>query len=353
MAMPKGKTKKGKATLPIYFGTNRNVIQRPQGVEFGPDFNQAPNPMNFGRVRGTVKLDRDDYSPSDCVIETYAAKAFDPAVRKEITGSKGALLISIHGFNYRFYEAALRTVWLSQWFANGDPGVPNTAVLFTWPSQGAFSLASYRTDVQSVQNSPMAFDLFFDELIGLIAEYRKNNPNGRVVLLAHSLGAYMLTMGLPTSLGVGPGRYDPQGKPKLFDCAILAAGDTDTDALRNPQKLQGLADVAARIALYYNGMDIPLTTFSPSVHHVARLGVDGPPDKLAFKGLPYEFVNCAAASPSDDDTGEYLDWQHHQYYRLVPEVRDDICGVMSGLAPNQMPNRRYRTKANYYSLRLA
>jgi hypothetical protein len=41
------------------------------------------------------------------------------------------------------------------------------------------------------------------------------------------------------------------------------------------------------------------------------------------------------------------------YYRLVPEVRNDICGAMMGLDGGVMPNRIYRKKGNYWRLDLA
>jgi hypothetical protein len=82
-----------------------------------------------------------------------------------------------------------------------------------------------------------------------------------------------------------------------------------------------------------------LSLISRPVHGIGRLGVDGPPDKESFLGHNITFVNCSAANPFVDKKKEIrLDVQWHQYYRLVPEVRNDICGAMLGLT-----TRRCRT----------
>jgi hypothetical protein len=90
------------------------------------------------------------------------------------------------------------------------------------------------------------------------------------------------------------------------------------------------------------------------VHGIGRLGIDGPPDKESFRGHNISFVNCSAANPFVNKKKEIrLDPQWHQYYRLVPEVRNDICGAMLGLDDGAMPNRIYRKKGNYWRLDLA
>ena len=104
-------------------------------------------------------------------------------------------------------------------------------------------------------------------------------------------------MGLPPRSDTVPASTIRKAGRKLFDTVLLPAADADSDALKNPTKLLSLGEIAARIAVYYNTMDIPLTIFAPDVHHTARLGLDGPPNKLAFKDLPYEFVNCTTAKP--------------------------------------------------------
>jgi hypothetical protein len=88
------------------------------------------------------------------------------------------------------------------------------------------------------------------------------------------------------------------------------------------------------------------------VHGIARLGVDGPADKASFRGRNISFINCSAANPELPGKAR-LDPQWHQYYRLVPEVRDDLCGVMAGRDGENLVNRTFRKARNYYRLSLA
>jgi esterase/lipase superfamily enzyme len=104
-----------------------------------------------------------------------------------------------------------------------------------------------------------------------------------------------------------------------------------------------------QVAVYYNNQDIPLTTVSRATHGVGRLGIDGAPDKRSFAGTNITFVNCSAANPKLKN-GERMDPQWHQYYRLIPEVRDDLCAVMLG--KTEFPRRVRRAAENYYRLNL-
>jgi hypothetical protein len=57
------------------------------------------------------------------------------------------------------------------------------------------------------------------------------------------------------------------------------------------------------------------------------------------KHRPREF----AAKPKLKD-GERMDPQWHQYYRLIPVVRSDLCRVMLG--ETQFPDRLHRAAKN-------
>jgi esterase/lipase superfamily enzyme len=130
------------------------------------------------------------------------------------------------------------------------------------------------------------------------------------------------------------------------------ASDEDADALSSGSGLGVLMDISQQVTLYYNNQDLPLTTISRAVHGVSRLGIDGPADKTSFRNRNISFINCSAANPELPNRAR-LDPQWHQYYRLVPEVRDDLCGVMAGCDLATLPNRTYRKAQNYYRLSLA
>jgi esterase/lipase superfamily enzyme len=169
--------------------------------------------------------------------------------------------------------------------------------------------------------------------------------------MAHSMGNHALAAGLQATLGTAPGQYDPAGQAPIFDRVLLIAADEDADALSRPDKLAPLLGLAERVYVYYNEQDVPLSTVSRAIHCTARLGLSGPPDKPAFRGRNVVFVNCSAANPEDLD--HPTDLQRHQYYRLIPEVRDDLCGVMCCGGDAALPNRSFVSALNYWRLDVA
>jgi len=336
----------------VYFATSREPFGQPQIVDFGANVNPLSS-ITFGRATvADASAEADLDQPVQ--LENLSNGTFWETIANEIVASPvDHLIVYLHGFDYTFRQTISRCAQLGAWYATGAPPVKSAIVCLSWPSMGRLTLDSYKEDDQRASGAGDAFRQFLVALIPLIAAFRKQGlPSRRVSLLAHSMGNHVLCVGLQSALGTGPGQYNPAGRPPLFDTIVLTASDEDADALSRADKLGPLPSIGAKIALYYNQQDVPLTTFSQWVHHSSRLGIDGPQDKLNFKGRPYTFVNCSTASPINA-RNEPLDPERHQYYRLVPEVRDDICGVMLGRADNTLPNRKYRPERNYYSLYLA
>lgn len=342
----------------VYFATNRNPILTGIENNFGTDFNASASPVSFGKAVLKRTDDEQDLRQSNMDILPPTAREFSAGLTQEILSGPDRLMIHIHGFDYRFREAVMRTAVFKRRIETAQHGRPTTLILFSWPSRGSFSPSSYRDDIAAAGNSSAAFTAFFAAVVRLIARYRRAKPGGVVSITAHSLGNYALTRGIAAAIGSNPGQYDPRGAPALFDNAQLYAADTDADALSAPDKLGSLGLVAARIVNYYNRQDLPLRTISSWVNRFDRLGLQSAPNMPAFKGSAYEFVNCSAAIARDasddrDDSGNIRDWQRHQYYYLVDEVCGDIAGVMAGIAAADLPNRTYRSRQNYYRLDLA
>ncbi len=220
---------------------------------------------------------------------------------------------------------------------------------FTWPSLGSLSLDAYKKDYQSSGSSGGAFRRFLQALMPVLKAYRAVDANRRVTLMAHSMGNHFLHAGLTAAVGSAPGQTAPDALAEVVDQVLLVAGDEDADALSSGVGLSSLIGVMRQVVVYYNNQDIPLTTVSRATHGVGRLGIDGAPDKRSFIGKDIAFVNCSAANPKLKN-GERMDPQWHQYYRLIPEVRNDLCAVMLGKA--QFPHRVRRAAENYYRLNL-
>lgn len=339
-------------SIPVYFATNRNVIDSAVPNNFGTDFN-ADGTLMFGRAVLQSVKDESELGNSNLAIDALAADNFAAPLQRAIV-EEGAdhLLLYLHGFDYRFREAVMRAGHLGDWFRRGKPSVAPTVLAFSWPSLGSLNLDAYRTDYRNAGASAGAFRRFLSVLLPLLRHYRARNPTRRVSLMAHSMGNHFLHAGLQAAIGTAPGQLPTSSFAGLIDRLFLIASDEDADALSSASGLRWATEIAGHVAVYYNNQDIPLNAISRPIHGVGRLGVDGPADKPSFRGRNITFINCSAANPELKNR-ERLDPQWHQYYRLVPEVRNDICGVMSGRDTAQLPNRIFRQKLNYYRLDLA
>lgn len=331
----------------IYFCTNRNPVRTSIANNFGTDFNGAPGMVTYGAAHVRSIKREGDLSEQNISVEDLTDDTFSPKIRRAIQDGPDHLLISIHGFDYRFREAVMRTAWLTDWFKRGTPSMRASAILFSWPSLGSLTPEAYKADWVRATESGGAFRLFFNAMVPLIRAFKSAKAGRRVSLLAHSMGNHALASGLAATIGSAPGQYQPDGTP-LFDRVILAAADEDSDALSRVDRLASLQQLAERVYVYYNNQDIPLLTFGRLLHGMSRLGINGPPDKPRFRGLNYTFVNCSAANPGTND--DPTDPQGHQYYRLVPEVRDDICSVFSCALDEECANRTYNKPGNYFRL---
>jgi esterase/lipase superfamily enzyme len=332
----------------VYFATNRNPIGGPVPNNFGTDFHPS-GLVTFGRATLLSIADESELGNSNIVIDAHDPGEFPPSIRQAIIDGEDHLLITLHGFDYRFREAMMRAGSVGAWFGKGKPAVASTVVAFSWPSLGSLSLDAYKKDYQSAGSSGGAFRRFLLALMPVLAAYRAADANRRVTLMAHSMGNHFLHSGLRAAIGGASGQIAPNALADLIDQVVLMAADEDADALSSGVGLSSLVGAVKSMAVYYNNQDLPLKLVSRPTHGTGRLGIDGAPDKLSFVGKNIAFVNCSAANPKLKN-GERLDPQWHQYYRLVPEVRNDLCSVMLGRA--QFPHRVHRKAQNFYRLNL-
>lgn len=337
--------------FPVYFGTNRNPITSAVPNNFGTDFDPG-GAVTFGRAVMQSVDDESELGNSNLTVDSLSPTTFLPALQKEIVNADpDHLLIYLHGFDYRFREVAMRAGILGQWFNSGPKKVASTILAFTWPSLGSLSIDAYKTDYRSSGASGGGFRTFLQAVVPIITAFKQADSSRRVSLMAHSMGNHFLRAGLQAAIGTAPGQIAPSSLVGLIDRIFLLASDEDADALNRPDGLTPTLAMCDRVYQYYNNMDIALGTFSRPIHGVGRLGIDGPPDKPNFASRNITFVNCSAANRILKN-GQRQDEQWHQYYRLVPEVRDDICGAMRGMADADFPNRVFRKKENYYRLNL-
>jgi hypothetical protein len=93
--------------------------------------------------------------------------------------------------------------------------------------------------------------------------------------------------------------------------------------------------LADRTSVYVSQED-QILMVSEAVNAIQRLGEKGPPDRgeAAFPAEQFCFVDCGGVQ--DRVAKDEID-HTHQYYRRIPQVRDDIAAVFAGMArPGQV-----------------
>ncbi len=318
------------AETTVFFATNRKA----QGGGFGADIvGPDPSLMTYGSILvSNIDLGNTD-SGTMAPIADHQMGSFGADSRTAIVNSGQNLLVFIHGFDNSFDDAIKRAGFNRAWFADGGAPGDTTVVAFTWPSLGQVlannptSLTSgYKTDQAQAGNSGFHIAKFFLEIDKLATAFRLAKPNGRIFLLAHSMGNWAL------QAGVASWFQQRTSQDVVFDEIFLAAADECYDSFEAPggQRLSGLPKIAQRISIYYSDRDIILWV-SNGINGVPRLGgADGPKDKYNQEVYPtakFRMRECAGVD--DYDYFDTVD-ASHQYYRRSKKVRADIVSMMSG-----------------------
>lgn len=335
----------------VYFATNRQL--RGDGTsashyagESGPAGLPGRVTHAVGFVEGTdlARLEAGRLAR----IEGVEADDFSDTLQADLTSGRN-LLIFIHGFANSFTDSVTRAAFNREFLAaSGVAAADCSVVSFSWPSRGvvvnpgdiiggvALGPMTLALKLLGITASPLANAYFEDQaaaaasaadLVSFLdrlrpAMRRVQRRGGRVFLLAHSMGNWAMeaalnhwaAMGLPNAL--------------LFDEALSAAADCPyAEDGRGPAWLGHLAALSGRVSLYHSAGDQVLR-LSQVVNNIQRLGRSGPTDRTDLTRYPREscrFVDCERVP--DTGPGLSLD-SNHQFYRRIPEVRDDMARVM-------------------------
>lgn len=159
--------------------------------------------------------------------------------------------VFIHGFNTTFQDAARRTAQIAY-----DLKFEGAAIFYSWPSQGKAS--RYIVDETNASWTLPHLETFLKEL-------RARTGASRVHIIAHSMGARILTQAL-RDLGSG------NSARLRFNQIVLAAADIDRDTfIELAHTIEGAGD---RITLYASSRDRALK-LSRGVHGYTRVGESG------------------------------------------------------------------------------
>lgn len=322
----------------VSFVTNRDY-QPGNKLLFGPHFNpDGVAALRFGKATfavddtGAPTVSNVDVYP-DVKGETDISKTgggkFLNDLRLAMLGDNKDTLVFIHGFNVSFTSAMLAAARLAAGVTLN--GKPVNVVLFSWPSDGkAVPLMSYYSDREDARASGPALARAFLKLREFLDDLDKDDYcQGRVHLLTHSMGAYVLRNGLQAALA-----KDPKSLIRVFEQILLAAPDEDDDAFETDAKLALLPRLGRQVTVYFNPNDKALIISDTTKANPDRLGSDGPrlidliPKKVVL-------VDCRNVAGSADPIVE------HGYFNRSLAMAADIGAVLLGTPPESITNRAF------------
>lgn len=334
----------------IYFGTNRNPNSQGNPTGFGKHFSQnGLVDLRFGwaDVEGgkitaldvageNLDVPQKDLDKGDLSKQTLGSEKVFDMVRKDMIAGKADLLLYIHGFDFTFNEAILRTAELAEFYA----GRPLVMFLFTWPGDGSkLPFRAYASDRDDAKASGAALGRGMQKLAHYLRGTDPKNYCGQAMhLMAHSMGNYA-TRHAVQAVAASAGN----NIRRLFDQVLLMAADEDDDALEQEFKLVPLTRMCKRVSVYINPDDVALVISDTTKGNCDRLGAGGPrnswavPDKVSVVNVEKALVF------RDDGTG-------HQYYRLNAKVRDDVLRVLAGVDSKEIAGRVFHPEKRQYHL---
>lgn len=147
------------------------------------------------------------------------AASFGSLVARHARGDDDRIVVFVHGYNYNYQEAVFQLAELS-----ADREAVTVPVLFSWPSQA--SVRGYVADRDAATYAR-------DDLAGLLATLTASAGNRRIVVVGHSMGAW-LVMETIRQLRL-QGRHSVVERLQVG----LAAPDIDVDVFRTQMAVVG------------------------------------------------------------------------------------------------------------------
>lgn len=326
----------------VYFVTNRNPNRKNQPDDFGPEFSeQAIDDLRVGRasIRGSGGEMAVD------AIEVAGQRLHADARRRQLGSDalfldlKGAMdcgtdtFVFIHGYNVPFDEALFTGARLIEEYGRARK---LEVVVFSWPSDGSLmpflAYKSDRTDARASGPALARALLKLNDFLGKIARGRE--CKGRLHLMAHSMGNYVLRSGLQEL------RHRSRNIPRIFDQVFLMAADEDHDAFEFEHKLSALPELGQAINVYFNRNDTAMVISDRTKQNPTRLGARGPRLPLGVPGN----VNLIDAS---EVVGGFVE---HSYFVEDEATVRDVLAVLDQTPQDQIEGRGYNPSQNRYVL---
>ncbi len=271
-------------TQTVFFATNRQKsadgglgFVRGRRVEYGKVTVSVPPNRDVGAVsnggaepdprRDFAFLSKTDYADNG---------AFRQSLRKgQVAGSR-ELTVFVHGFNNSFSDAIFRMAQM-----RSDLDIPGASLVYAWPSR-AHPLG-YQYDEDSV--------IFARDGLEETLRTAHAATNGQLVLVAHSMGGYLLMEALRQIEILDPGWTD-----RSVSTVILISPDIGIDVFRS--QMARIARVPEPFVIFVSKRDRALRLSAVLTGEPERLG--NLRDAETVADLPVSIIDVTEFS---DNTG--------------------------------------------------
>lgn len=214
------------AVVPIYVATTRarsDNLSLPYSAERSQTLNFAEFDIGIPRNHVAGEVEKTGNTPDPArhfLARTYQPIAdrknfiaqLDTALAKRPADER-EIFIFVHGYNNNFADSVFRAAQITH-----DYNVRAVSLHYAWPSAGSLPLYVYDRDSTVVGRGGLA------ETIEIAAQTKAR----RIILVGHSMGAYVVMEALRELSQTGRGRY-----LKRLSGVVLAAPDIDVDAFQS------------------------------------------------------------------------------------------------------------------------
>ena len=331
----------------IYFATNRKPNRKVNATDFGKEFSEdGIANLRFGRaefINGQFQLQL----ASERLIRDKKGFGIDhnssilgsqhvfSELRQEMQNQNKDTIIFIHGYNVSFTEGLEAAKKMTENFTEISNGRGINVALFSWPSDGSMvPWLAYASDRRDAAASGPAFARGILKVVEFLHSATQEEAcNQRLHLFAHSMGNYVFRHALQEII-----RQTGGCPSKLFENIFLVAADEDDDAFEYRHKLKLLPKLGKLVHVYFNREDVALAVSDKTKGNPDRIGEDGP--RASFK-VPSKVIQI-------DCTRVVRGVSEHSYYLTNEKVVNDMCAILNGNEPDEIPNRKFQSDRNRY-----
>ena len=331
----------------IYFATNRRPNRKVNPTDFGKKFSDdGLANLRFGvaEVDGagiTIKLALERLTAdasgfgTDSHRSTFGSLRVFGELREEMRRKTRDTVIFIHGYNVNFAQGVRHAAELSRSLAAVNDGRGVNMALFSWPSDGSMApWIAYTNDRSDAAASGTAFARGILKLAEFLrSASRQEACRQRLHLVAHSMGNFVLRHALQAIIRCTSSRV-----PRVFDQILLVAADEDDDAFEHDYKLKVLPRLGKRVHVYFNREDLAMAVSDVTKGNPDRLGDDGARAPSLLPGKVTQ-IDCTRVVDG---------FAEHSYHVGSQTVVTDIVAVLSGVEPEDVPGRTFRSDRNCY-----